>query len=127
MVYWGVKEEEEEYSRAVFMQDGATPHTAKSTRELLNTNFKDRVIGKHFSLSWPPYSPDLTPADFMLWPQIKKKIYSENRHIYKSIPALKRAITYQFKQFGASRNYENLSEQVRSRWSQYLAAKGSRF
>ena len=51
-------------SRSYLMQDGAASHTALITRRMISNIFGDRVIGKHFRLSWPPYSPYLTLADF---------------------------------------------------------------
>ena len=36
------------FSKAILMQDGATPHTALSTRTFLRQQFKDRIIGKTF-------------------------------------------------------------------------------
>ena len=67
-VKWFVSElkKRRRFKWAVFMQDWATPHTALSTREYLRQTFHGRVIGKHFYKPWPPYSPDLTPADFYL-------------------------------------------------------------
>ena len=50
--------------RSYFMEDGATPHTAITTRTMIKQIFGNRVVGKHLPISWPPYSPDLTPADF---------------------------------------------------------------
>ena len=47
-----------------FMQNGAPSHTDLKSRKLVNGNFGNRTVGKNFSVSWPPYSPDLTPADF---------------------------------------------------------------
>jgi len=54
-------------SHAIFQQDGAPPHTAAMTRELLNSSFgTEKVISKGFPFEWPPYSPDLSPCDFWL-------------------------------------------------------------
>ena len=50
--------------KSYFMQDGAAPHIAISTKYVLRDIFQDRLIGKDFCLNWPPYYPDLTPADF---------------------------------------------------------------
>ena len=63
-----------EFDRAWFMQDGATPHTARQSLAILYEHFDPRVIsGKfkrhfHCGMDWPPYSPDLTPCDFFLCP-----------------------------------------------------------
>ena len=58
----------------------------------------NRIIGKNFDKQWPVSSPDLTPADFYLWPALKRVMYIENNP-YKSITQLKRAITNEFQQF----------------------------
>ena len=77
-------------SRSYFMQDGATLHTAISTRKMIQDIFGDRVVGKHFPISWPPYSPDLTPADFWLWPTLKRMIFNSRNQPYTSIGSLKK-------------------------------------
>ena len=52
------------------MQNGAAPHTAISSKYVLSDIFQDRLVGKVFSIIWPPYSPDPAPIDF-LWPKLK--------------------------------------------------------
>ena len=64
------------------MQDGATPHTALSTRRYLKDIFGKKIIGKHFEYAWPPYSPDLTLADYWLWPTLKWVVYSGKQEPY---------------------------------------------
>ena len=78
------------------MQDGATPHTVISTRRMIQAIFGDREVGKHFPVSWPPYSPDLTPADFWLWSTLKRMIFNSRNQPYTSIGSLKKAITFAF-------------------------------
>ena len=63
-----------------FMQDEAAPYTVISSKYVLSDIFQDRLIGKVFRIIWPPYSPDLTPIDFWLWPKLKAMIFSK-RHI----------------------------------------------
>ena len=58
----------------------------------------DRIIEKNFDKQWPAQSPDLTLADFNLWPALKREMHNENNP-YKSISQLKRAITNEFQQF----------------------------
>jgi len=48
--------------------------------------FKDRIISKNL---WPPRSPDLTPADFILWGLLKNKVY---KNTPRTIEQLKDAI-----------------------------------
>jgi hypothetical protein len=57
-----------------FMQDGATPHYALETRQWLDVHFPGRWIGRGGPVMWPPRSPDLTPADFFLWPYLKERV-----------------------------------------------------
>jgi transposase len=49
------------------LQDNARPHTALSV---------SRFLTKHnvTVLTHPPYSPDLSPCDFFLFPQLKKRL-----------------------------------------------------
>ena len=44
------------------MQDGATPHTANVTLELLTQKLGDRVFPQRNG--WAPHSPDLNLATF---------------------------------------------------------------
>ena len=46
------------------IQDRAAPHTAISSKYVLSDIFQDRLIGKVFSIIFPPYSPDLAPVDY---------------------------------------------------------------
>jgi len=62
-----------------FQQDGASPHTAKETRLLLQECFGDKIISKDFEREWPPRSPDLTPCDFYLWGAVKDLVYMHGR------------------------------------------------
>ena len=82
------------FSTTIFQQDGATPHTALNTKEFLKREFgEDAVISRGFPFAWPGYSPDLTPADFGLWPHLKMKVCAKN---YNSVEELKTAIQNEF-------------------------------
>jgi transposase len=59
------------------MQDGASPHTAKQTIELLKKYFGEKIISNKLEDFWPPYSPDLNPCDYFLWGFLKDKVFSE--------------------------------------------------
>ena len=51
-------------SNLVLHHDNARPHTAKHTKDYIDvTGFK--------TINFPPYSPDLAPCDFWLFPRIK--------------------------------------------------------
>ena len=43
-----------------FMQDGASPHTARQVKDVLRRSFgDDPVLNRHFRYSWSPMFPDL--------------------------------------------------------------------
>jgi hypothetical protein len=58
-----------------FHQDGASVHTAKETKTLLESYFDDRIISLGFPHEWPPRSPDLTPCDFYLWGTVQDIVF----------------------------------------------------
>ena len=62
---------------AWFMQDGATPHTARISMDHLRQAFPGRLISKYGDLTWPAWSPDLTPCDFYLWGYLKSIVYRD--------------------------------------------------
>uniref|UniRef100_A0AC34FPT4 DUF4817 domain-containing protein n=1 Tax=Panagrolaimus sp. ES5 TaxID=591445 RepID=A0AC34FPT4_9BILA len=65
------------FDTMLFQQDGAPPHFANLTRNLLNEVFPERWIGRGSpNLNWAPRSPDLTPLDFFLWGYVKSKVYA---------------------------------------------------
>ena len=49
------------------MQDGAPPHTAGETIDLLHKLFGNRVISLGTAHEWAPCSPDMNPLDFFLF------------------------------------------------------------
>lgn len=69
-----------------FQQDGATPHTANATMELLREKFGESVISRNGTVKWPPRSCDLTPLDFFLWGYLKSLVYANKP---RTIDALK--------------------------------------
>lgn len=78
------------FSHTILMQDGATPHTSASTKELLKRAFGNRIISRGLDFEWPSYSPDLNPLDFAFWGHIKNLLYM-NRYTF--ISEMKRKIT----------------------------------
>ena len=60
-----------------FMQDGASPHYALTTRNTLDAHFENRWIGRRGPVEWPARSCDLTPLDFFLWGYLKNLVYSQ--------------------------------------------------
>ena len=70
-------------------QDNASPHTAESTRLEIN------LIG-FGTVSHPPYSPDLAPMDFSVFPTIKKQLKGRK---FKSLSGLRVAVKTIVSQF----------------------------
>ena len=50
------------------LDDNARPHIARQTRALLGEQFYWDIF-EH-----PPYSPDLAPSDFFLFPKVKERL-----------------------------------------------------
>ena len=67
------------YSSCVLHQDNALAHNAQSVKTFL-TKHKITV------LEHPPYSPDLTPRDFFLFPKIKSALKGAR---FESVDAVK--------------------------------------
>ena len=40
--------------------------------------FPQKLILRRGDITWPPRSPDLSPADFGLWGHLKSKVYANN-------------------------------------------------
>ena len=53
--------------KAIFQQDGAPAHFAKTVRSWLNNKFNDRWVGRGGPISWALRSPDRSSLDFFLW------------------------------------------------------------
>jgi hypothetical protein len=60
-----------------FQQEGATPHTARTTMRVLNEMFPGRVISRSGNIEWPARSPEHNACDFFLWGYLKSKVYEK--------------------------------------------------
>jgi len=82
-----------EIDSAYFQQDGARPHTANLTLDMIHDEFSDRVLSNRYperfgeGHHWPPYSPDLNPCDFFLWGYLKDRVYQNNPHTVEELEA----------------------------------------
>ena len=109
---------------AVFMQDGASSHTAISIRSFLREKFPNRVIGKYFGMPWPPYSPDLNPLDFIVWKTLKRHVYDGTEHT--SMSALKRKIKHEVKMLPKRVSLRSLGKTVVDRFKKCVDLGGNR-
>ena len=62
--------------RMYFQHDGATPHSSREVRNVLNYRFPGRWIGRGGPHNWPVRSPELSPLDYCVWGWMKELIYS---------------------------------------------------
>jgi hypothetical protein len=111
------------FSSTVFMQDGATPHTAKTVKEYLLSTFGNRVISRGHEFGWPGYSPDLNPLDFAFWGFIKDLV---GQHHYSTMDELKEAIIEEFAKMSTS-FYQNSVYSLINRCYLCLEVNGGTF
>ena len=113
--------------KSYFLQDGAAPHTAISSKYVLSDIFLDRLIGKDLSLNWSPYSTDLITADFWLWPKLKAIIFSKRQKPTTSVRGLKVKLTvvYAFRRL-QTENFDHVVPSVLRRMRSYFAKNGYR-
>ena len=124
LVYLSI-EVAKQISRAILMQDGATPPHSSVNEDISKIVIQlDRIIGKHFTKEWPAESPDLTPADYYLWPQLKSRMY-QGQQPFKSIRSLKRTITHHTNKL-RDVNRGHLVDSVLKRWRWCINVKGER-
>ena len=72
-----IKIEEEDIGNIWFQQDGATWHTAETTRDVLRSVFEDRIISRRAFDVWSPRSCDLTQLAYYLLGAVKDKCYAD--------------------------------------------------
>ena len=69
------------YGQWTLLHDNARPHTALSISRFLT---KHNVTG----LPHTPYSPDLSPCDFFLFPRLKKRLKGRRHENIEAIQAV---------------------------------------
>jgi hypothetical protein len=63
-----------------FMHDGAPAHFSRVVRDVLNSTYHNRRIGREGPTAWTPSSSDLHPLDFCLWGHLKALVYAAPVH-----------------------------------------------
>ncbi|XP_074170634.1 COX assembly mitochondrial protein 2 homolog isoform X1 [Rhinolophus sinicus] len=96
--------------------DNAPAHTALSVREFLAS--KQITVLEH-----PPYSPDLAPSDFFLYPKIKEIL--KGRH-FDDIQDIKGNTTTALMAI-PEREFQNCFEEWTRRWCRCIASQGEYF
>jgi histone-lysine N-methyltransferase SETMAR len=103
-------------TRLLLHHDNASPHKAVITREFLHAN------GVHL-LQHPPYSPDLAPCDFWLFPRVKSEIAGRPFHrvqdLAKAVHSVLETIT--------TSEYHGCFQSWRTRMQRCINAGGSYF
>lgn len=74
----------------IFPQCNASPHYSNKARDHLKVRRPNNWVGRVGRAAQQPGSPGLTPCGFILWPHVKRKIYSKSKD---SIEELKRRLT----------------------------------
>jgi hypothetical protein len=100
----------------VLHHDNARPHTARMVTEYLE---KNNISG----LPQPPYSPDMAPCDFTLFPEFKKILCGRKFAIDIEVITASQAI---FKRL-SSGFFLRVFQEWQTRWDQCIEAQGSYF
>src|SRR6187551_2322297 len=96
--------------------DNAPCHTAISIRELLNSK-RITVVPQ------PPYSPDLSPCDFFLFPKLKHVL--KGRH-FGTLENIQKTVTDQLKAIPIE-DFQRCYQEWERRLRRCIAAQGNYF
>ncbi len=96
--------------------DNASSHTAVPTLAFLGENDMEM-------LAHPPYSPDLAPCDFFLFPRMKNQLRG---HRFRNIADLQTAVQRTLREILAS-DFECALMSLPVRWMKCVAAQGQYF
>ncbi|GFW58746.1 histone-lysine N-methyltransferase SETMAR [Trichonephila clavipes] len=96
--------------------DNARPHTARS---VLNVSQQNNID----NLPHPPYSPDKTPCDFWLFPQLKKPLRGKRFASNKTCVKAAEAVLKQLSQNGLLHVFKKWTEL----WDKCITCHGSYF
>ncbi|GFV88179.1 putative transposase [Trichonephila clavipes] len=98
------------------------PRPAATKEEHLQLN--RLLVSKNILVApQPPYSPDLSPCDFFLFPKLKNHL---KRHHFGTLENIQRAVTDQLKAIPIS-EFHQCYEEWKERLQRCVASKGSHF
>lgn len=100
----------------ILHHDNAPAHSSLLVREFLARN-------SITTLDHPPYSPDIAPCDFFLFP--KCKMVMRGQH-WDDVETIKRETTRQLKSL-TSEDFEGCFEQWKQRWDKCITIDGDYF
>ncbi len=96
--------------------DNATPHTAVPTLAALGESGTDM-------LAHPPYSPDLAPNDYFLYPELKRQMRGV---VYRTVPEVQQAALAILCRIPQEK-FENAIKDLPVRWAKCVQAQGDFF
>jgi len=97
----------------LILHDNARPHLGKDVRELLD-GYNWEV------LPHPPYSPDMSPPDFDLFPKLKINMRGVRFYTLEDLPA---SVTRRVRQLNCSRDLTGIMD-LPKRWDAVIRQKG---
>ncbi len=98
----------------ILQHDNASPHTSVLTLAFL---FDQDM------LAHPPYSPDLAPADFFLFPTLKKKLRGIH---HRTLPGVKAAVRRELRSIPDD-EFQRALINLPTRWRKCIQAEGEYF
>ncbi len=100
----------------ILLDDNASVHTADDTEVFRRQVRMER--GPH-----PPYSPDLAPCDFFLFPKLKSEMRGKR---YANLPDLKRAVHSVFDSF-SQEDWQECFHKLQDHWQRCVSSEGHYF
>ena len=82
-----------------------------------------KVAQESLTMPQPPYSPDMAPCDFFLFPKIKKTLKG---HRFTAIDDIKRASLKELKAIPKI-EFQKCFEDWKKRWHKYIISNGDYF
>ncbi len=100
----------------ILLDDNASVHTSDETMTFLHQVKMTR--GDH-----PPYSPDLAPCDFFLFPKMKNEMRGKR---YRNMQELKNAVNQVLDSF-TPEDFHDCFDRLQDRWQRCVSAEGNYF